>query len=309
MVGPRDVLNGMGVHAARVRLLARGDNRHWLVDTPDGRVVLRRYGADRSMAAVTYELRLLEHLDRRGWPVPAAVAPAVETGGAVWCAFRYVPGRAPAPRSAAGVQAEQRQRGRLLAKLHVEMADLAVIGQRDGWRRADEGLKERTGRPPVDEVLAGYERESPDEGRVLRAYAERTRERLKALLPHAPAPVAIHGDLTPWNIRYTRGTLSGVLDFDLAHLDLRVADFALSWRGQYDEVLRGYEEVSPLKPVERELVTPVYWAWMIGSAVAGLDAGEGGAEWAVRHLLRTKDPAFDLRTTPLRSTARSTRGG
>src|SRR5262249_1206751 len=113
--------------------------------------------------------------------------------------------------------------------------------------------------------------------------------RLAALLPHAPAPIPIHGDFTPWNIRYARGRLSGVLDFDAAHLDLRVADFALAWRGRYDEVLSGYEELSPLEPVERELLVPVYWAWVIGSAVAGLDAGELNTEWAVRHLLRAED--------------------
>jgi Ser/Thr protein kinase RdoA (MazF antagonist) len=122
----------------------------------------------------------------------------------------------------------------------------------------------------------------------LRRYAVRMKERLDELLPHAPAPVVIHGDLTPWNIRYARGSLSAVLDFDAAHLDLRVADFALSWRGQYEEVVRGYEEVWPLEPAERELIVPVYWAWVIASAVAGLDAGATSTEWAVRHLLRTE---------------------
>ena len=70
--------------------------------------------------------------------------------------------------------------------------------------------------------------------------------------------VVIHGDFTPWNIRYARGTLSAVLDFEMAHLDLRVADFALSWRGHHDDVVRGYEEVSRLEPVEQELLVPIY---------------------------------------------------
>ena len=41
-----------------------------------------------------------------------------------------------------------------------------------------------------------------------------------------------------------------MLDFDAAHLDLRVADFALSWRGQHGDLIRDYEEWSPLEPVE-----------------------------------------------------------
>ncbi len=161
-------------------------------------------------------------------------------------------------------------------------------GQREGWRRADEGLFERRGRPPADEVLSRYERTAPEEGHVLRAYAERTRTRLRELLPYAPPPTVIHRDFTPWNIRYEGGVLSAVLDFDAAHLDLRVAEFALAWRGRHVEVLRGYEEVSPLAPVERELLLPIYWAWVIASAVAGLDAGETSTEWAVRHLLGTE---------------------
>jgi Ser/Thr protein kinase RdoA (MazF antagonist) len=287
MVGPRDVLDGMGIHPSRIRLIAHRSNTHWMVDTPGARVVLRRYASHRSRGDVAYELRLLEHLDRRGWPVPAPVAPLVQAAGSIWCAFRYMPGRAPAPRSVAGRRAEQRRRGRLLAQMHAEMAAFVQAGQREGWRRTDEGLVERPGKPPADEVLAQYERSFPEEGRILRAYADRMRERLADLLPHAPAPVVIHGDLTPWNIRYTHGSLSGVLDFDVAHLDLRVADFALSWRGYQDDVVRGYEEVSPLEPVERGLLVPIYWAWVIASAVATIDAGEASDGWAVRHLLRT----------------------
>ena len=93
--------------------------------------------------------------------------------------------------------------------------------------------------------------------------------------------------MTPWNVRYLRGALSAILDFDAAHLDLRVADFALSWRGRHDEIIRGYEDVSPLEPVERELIIPVQWAWVIGSAVAGIEAGATSVEWAVKSLVRT----------------------
>jgi Ser/Thr protein kinase RdoA (MazF antagonist) len=283
----RAVLRRMGIQASRVYRIAHRSNTHWIVETAEGRSVLRRYAPNRSPGDAAYELRLLEHLNGREWPVPVAVVPPVEWAGSVWCLFRYVSGRAPALRSAAGIRAEQRRRGRLLARLHADMADFAVAGQRPGWCRADEGLVDRTGRPPVDQVLRAYERTNPEAGRVLRTHADRTRDAFGELLPRVPAPVVIHGDLTPWNIRYERGTLSGVIDFDAAHLDLRVADFALSWRGRYDEVLRGYEEESPLEPVERALLVPVYSAWIIASAVAAIDAGES-TEWAVKHLLRIR---------------------
>jgi len=297
MVGPRNVLYEMGMRPSRIRRIAHRSNTHWIVDTPSQQVVLRQYASDRSRDSVVYELRLLEHLDGRGWPVPTPAGPMVEVAGSIWCVFRYMAGRAPAPRSVAGVGVEQRRRGRLLARLHADMADLVENGQREGWRRADEGLFDRTGKLPVDEILAQYERESPEEGRILRTYASQMRERLSELLPYAPAPVVIHGDFTPWNIRHAHGALSAVLDFEMAHLDLRVADFALSWRGKYSGVVHGYEEVSPLEPIEQEMVVPIYWAWVIAAAVAGLEAGEASTEWAVRLLLRTEDPHAGTRET------------
>ena len=41
--------------------------------------------------------------------------------------------------------------------------------------------------------------------------------------------MVVHGDFTPWNLRFQNGTLSGILDFELAHWDHRIGDFALSW--------------------------------------------------------------------------------
>lgn len=284
---PRHVLRSLGFEAQRIRLVSHRENAHWVADGAAGRVVLRRYGPARSLDDVSYEHRLLRHLATRDWPVAAPLEPPLISGGFIWCVFPYLLGRRPSPRSPNGIVAEQRARGRLLAQLHQEMASLAELGQRVGWRRADQGLFDRPDQPPVEAVLRKHARESPDEGQVLLTYAGRTQERLARLLPDAPPPIVIHGDLAPWNLRYVRGTLSAVLDFDAAHLDLRVADFALSWRGRHGEVIRGYEESSPLEPVEWELLLPVYWAWVIGSAVAGIESGATEVEWAVRQLLRT----------------------
>lgn len=287
----RKVLGKLGLRASRLRCVGDRRNIHWIVHGPEGRLVLCRYASDRPHEDVAYELRLLEHLERHGWPVPMPVAPLVEESGAIWGLFSYVSGRALTPRSDIGAREEQLRRGRLLARLHAEMAALDSMGQREGWRRADEGLWDRTGRPPANEVLRGWETIHPESGRLFRAYADKAEELLAELLPGAPRPTVIHGDFTPWNLRYIRGKLSGILDFDSAHLDLRVADFALSWRGKDLHVIEGYEEESSLELVERELIVPVYWAWVIASAVGGIEAGNATAEtteWAVTHLLRTE---------------------
>lgn len=289
VLSPRSVLAAMDLPVTRLRRVAHRANTHWLVDTPSRRLVLRRYGADRSRADVAYELRLLAHVDARGWPVPLPVAPLVEASGAIWVAFGYQAGRAPRPRTSAGSLAEQRQRGQLLAQLHSTMEELTALGQRAGWRQAHEGLFDRTGKPPIDAVLGGYEQGDPEGGRILRTYTERMREQLNVLIPDAPAPVVIHGDFTPWNLRYRHGMLSGVLDFDAAHRDLRVADFALAWRGCYAPVISGYTEVTRLEPVEHALVVPIFWAWIIASAIEAIDEHGTHAKltWAVRMLLRT----------------------
>lgn len=286
----QELLRRFDIRKPRLRQVGDRRNIHWIVDALEGRVVLCRYASDRSRGDVAYELRLLEYLDGRGWPVPVPLSPLVEASGALWCLFTYIRGRAPRPRSSAGVLDEQRRRGRLLARLHSEMAALGSMGQREGWRRADEGLWDRTGRPPANDILRQYEHLHPEPGLILRAYADKASERLAHLLPEAPEPTVIHGDFAPWNMRYERGSLLGIIDFDSAHLDLRVADFALSWRGQYAHLLEGYEEESPLEPIERELIVPVFWAWVIASAVGGIEAGDTTAqttEWAVTHLLRT----------------------
>ncbi len=296
VVHPRDALANMGIQPSRIRCITHRRNTHWLVDTPERRLVLRRYASDRTPGDVAYEIQLLDYLQKRGWPIPTLVAPTIEVMNTSWCAFEYMPGRAPAPRSSNGVRAEQRRRGQLLALLPADMRDMASVGQRESWRRADEGLFDRTGRMPADDVLAQYERRSPEDGRILRMYDEQMQERLRELLPYAPVPVVVHGDFTPWNIRFIGGHLSAILDFDAAHLDLRVADFALTWRGQYHDVVYGYEDVSPLEDIEKALIVPIFWAWIIGSSIAGMETGEDRNDWAVKQLLRTEQARIERLT-------------
>ena len=83
------------------------------------------------------------------------------------------------------------------------------------------------------------------------------------LRAHDLPGIVIHGDFAPWNIRYKNGELSGIFDFDLCHLNHRVADFALSWRGKHDDVIRGYQEVHPLSETDLALLTPAWWTWIL----------------------------------------------
>jgi aminoglycoside phosphotransferase (APT) family kinase protein len=162
------------------------------------------------------------------------------------------------------VRAELRARGRLLAALHADLATLPDRDQRPGWRRRDEVLGPRADGPSVGAVITA--RVVPGDAAILLAYAARARARFAALRAARLPAMVTHGDLIGGNVLYAKGALSGVLDFDLTHLDHRAADFVWTWRGKHDEFVRGYEEVTPLPAAERALLAPAYWATVLDSA-------------------------------------------
>jgi Ser/Thr protein kinase RdoA (MazF antagonist) len=43
-----------------------------------------------------------------------------------------------------------------------------------------------------------------------------------------PSVQLVHGDWHDWNILYQGGTVSGIVDFDFAHLDLPLVDVAIA---------------------------------------------------------------------------------
>lgn len=69
-----------------------------------------------------------------------------------------------------------------------------------------------------------------------------------------------HGDFTRWNLLFAGARLSGVIDFDLTHLDSRAADLAMARAARTPAVLDGYRAEAerlgwPLAPEEEAAVT------------------------------------------------------
>lgn len=264
-------------------------NKHWLVERGAEQLVLRRWAQPAD--SIAYELHLLERLAALGWPVAPAVAGPVELADFTWSLAPLLPGEPPVTRD----RAEQRARGRLLAHLHADLAGLTTIGQRRPWRRCEEILSDQA----LDEVLRAADQERPDEVRVVRWHLERARERVRGLPLYLRPGMVVHGDFTPWNLRFCDGQLSGILDFELAHWDHRVADFALAWRGAYDDVVLGYDEASPLEPEEWALLTPMWWAYLVEAACQDLRAGTCDDGWILKMLLR-RSPLMGPDATPFR---------
>jgi Ser/Thr protein kinase RdoA (MazF antagonist) len=252
-------------------------NLHWLVEARGERLVLRRWSQPAD--EVDYELRLLAGIAALGWPVAPAVDGPIELDGHFWSLAPFLPGEPPAEKYTV---AEQRARGRLLAEFHADLARLGEFGQRGTWRRCEEILAD----PTLDGLLAEHEREQPEEARILRWHLHRARERAAGLQLHGRRGLVVHGDFAPWNLRFKDGRLSGILDFELAHWDHRVGDFALAWRGKYDEVIHAYAEVAPLEPEEWELLTPLWWAQLIDAACHYIRDRVRDDGWIVRKLLQ-----------------------
>jgi Ser/Thr protein kinase RdoA (MazF antagonist) len=231
----------------------------WQARTATGApFVLRRYRDDRGMDEVDYELAVVQHLDALGWPVPTPLEAPREIDGAVWIACRFLPG-APLERTPEA----QRLLGRLIARLHIDLAMLDVVGQRPGWMRADDHF---TATPTPEETFRAWASRRPAEAEVLLEFAERAREQLHEMRSDTYPSVLVHGDVTTWNVHYIDGTLTGLFDFEMVHLDLRVAEFAHTWRGIYEGFIEGFQEVTPLSEAEQMLIPPVRWAWLVGGA-------------------------------------------
>lgn len=278
-----EILARFGVHL--IAPFGGTRNRHWLVESRRQQWVLRRWWrpADSiDWASINYEVRLVANLAALGWPVAPTVAGPTEMAGHVWSLAPFLPGDLPSATGPHGGQEEQHARGRLLARFHEGLAQLSERGQRAGWRRCEEVLAD----PTLDDVLTRHEPMYPEDVRVLRWHLERARARVAGLPLSIRPGIVVHGDFTPWNLRFAGGRLSGILDFELSHWDHRVGDFALSWRGKYDAVIHGYAEVSPLEPEEWELITPLWWAQLIEGACRDMQNGVRDDGWTIKKLLQ-----------------------
>ena len=269
-VPPSAALRQLGCGGHVTRQLGGNANMHWLVGNSggvghdDGVAVLRRYGPWHALDDVLYELRVLNRVAALGWPVPRALASPTRVGRHVWGLFSYIRGRPRRPRTRASVREEQRARGRLLAELHADLETLVDLGQRPGCQRREEVLGPRADGPSVEDIIKT--RVVPGEATILLDYADRARARFAELEAERLPVQVIHGDLIGTNVRYLKGTLSGIIDFDFTHLDHRAADFVWTWRAENDDFVYGYEEVRPLTATDRALLTPAFWASVLDSA-------------------------------------------
>jgi Ser/Thr protein kinase RdoA (MazF antagonist) len=131
--------------------------------------------------------------------------------------------------------------GELLASVHAATAQLPAPAQRPGWGSyADAALPVAGGAARRAVLLAELAKVGPEvAARFDRAAAALEARDLPCIFADAPRRT-IHADFAPWNVRLRGGELSGLLDFELAHVDLPASDVARARRGYHDGVVRGY---------------------------------------------------------------------
>ncbi|MBA2556223.1 MAG: phosphotransferase [Chloroflexi bacterium] len=270
-MGLRSTLAAFGIEPTRVRRVTVGrpaplGNENWHVWTRAGeRVVLRRHGYGRTAEEIEYETRVLHHAAAAGWRVPVPLGAPVTDGDRFVSVCTYVPGTSHRIENAA----QLRERGALLACLHHDLRPLAPrIGQRPGWHPMHD-LETSLQALRWEDGVAVLGQQRPDLARPLRAGTEFVERQLDAVSARALPVSVIHGDFTRWNVRFRGGRLTGVLDFDLTHLDTRAADLAMARAARSPELLDAYRAESarlgwPLDPDEERVLPGLDGALMIG---------------------------------------------
>jgi len=252
-----------------------GGNANWLVTGPGGDpLVLRGHHADATPDDLAWQDTVLRHLAAAGWTVPAPVDGLTEYEGRWYGLNQYVPGQPARPED----RDQQVQRGRQLARLQLALRGLGDrIRQRPGWRPQHTGPTVLTSLD-WDALVSALAAASPRLAAWAQVAAAAARRAL-ADVGVADLPVTVvHGDFAEWNVHYTGGRLTGVIDFELSHLDSRPFELAMARTYRAPAVVAAYRaELArlgwPLSPLEEAAIDPVYRAVRVGLAAWPMEQG------------------------------------
>jgi homoserine kinase type II len=229
------------------------ENSNYHLTTERGRFILTLYEKRVAPDDLPFFLGLMEHLAGRGVPCPTPIH------GRDGRALRRLCGRPAAVVSFLDGRSPRRVQGwhcaalgGALARLHLAGADFTLSRGNDlsvsGWRRLFE-----TCRAGADSVMAGLEAE-------LAAELDEIERCWPGALPHG----VIHADLFPDNVFFEGGTLTGIIDFYFACVDVIAYDLAVclnAWCFEPDgafnitkarHMLAAYRNERPLAAAELE---------------------------------------------------------
>ena len=239
------IVRALGVEPDAIRRVRHRQNTHWRVQAGGRRYALRRAGAWLDVEGdLEWELAVVGQWARAGLPVASPLGPPREFDGVKWFLMPWLGGRTLGGHAWAGnswIERDYERLGELLAEVHAVITDLPPPPQRPGWTSyADAALPLAGGAARRAELLEALAKvDAAVAGRFARAAEALEARDLPRVFAGYPTQT-IHADFAPWNLRLTQGRLTGLLDFELAHLDLLAGDVAQSRRGFHDGVVRGY---------------------------------------------------------------------
>jgi homoserine kinase type II len=280
------LLRDRGIEPTAVTPLAGGEkNDSWLVRSPSGRFVARRYRAS-TVPEVEYELHACEFLARRGFPTPA---PVRARDGALWglldgrpaAVFAHAPGSHPTG-LADGAFSADLALGRRVAALAGRMHALAD-GRDFPGRRADR-------RDPLRRIARFLDSPHARLPALREATEALTAQRDRMAAVHADPAGLRHGlthhDLSPANVLLDpdTGEVTAVLDFDDCATTFQLYDLgriAETWAraadrhadpGRVEQLVAAYHAVRPLTGREADLALDLIATY---AAATGVDVLTG----------------------------------
>lgn len=193
------------------------ENSNYLLETDRSRFILTIYEKRVSRDDLPFFMALLDHVARRGCPVPCAVkardgSDLLDWNGKTLALIEFLPGVSvshPSPAQAHAV-------GEALGQFHAAAADFEPSRANDlgldGWF----ALADRCG-ADLDAIAPGLRQRVADECAYLRAH-------WPTQLPRA----IVHGDLFPDNVLMLGDRVGGLIDFYFACTELRAWDLAVT---------------------------------------------------------------------------------
>jgi Ser/Thr protein kinase RdoA (MazF antagonist) len=230
---------------------------YWEVVHETQRYYLKRFYSWYPVGAIRHMHSVLSHLASGDRPLPvptwmpsAAGASWVEAAGARWALYRSLDGR---PTTNQDWMWGRPKAAEMLALLHLKLESFTPDGEEfqpwGAWTldTVDRVLESWQPHPDLPPELLGHVRD-----RLAARYFD-------YLYPELPKLV-VHGDYIPanllWRTDAISSSVSGVLDFEKAHRDTALFDFAWGLGDRRPPLLRAtiatYSRIRPLSPVERE---------------------------------------------------------
>jgi Ser/Thr protein kinase RdoA (MazF antagonist) len=257
-----EVLEQFGVADAEVRKptptpTQQPRTHYFEVLAPDGHYYLRRFYSWYPTTAIRYMHSVAEHLLRSvpAIPVPQHVAAPgglsyVEAGGTAWALYRALEGRGATAQEWMWCRPKAAD---LLAQMHVALESFTPDGEPfrpwGAWTL-----------DTLDRVLDSWNPHPDLTPELLAHIRDRLAVRYFGELYPALPKLIVHGDYVAANVLWRgdamNAQVSGVLDFEKAHLDTALFDFAWGLGDRRPPLVRAtlaaYTRVRPLSILERE---------------------------------------------------------